>query len=378
MYKTILSKQNISFFMFIFINFIFGIKYLSRATPYYLLFSSLIVCFYILIWKSRNYILKFSNYLNTLNFLILFLFISGFYFVFKKIPVESINVDRWSVITSFWNNFFSHKYVYFAKSCDGNYPGPMPFYFILALPFYFIGELGYFSILGIILFFLMLKHTKIDTKLQSTSLLLVCSSLFYLHEIVCRSNIFLNSTLVLFVLVIYFNQKKLSFKKLLFLGIMIGLSISTRNVLVIPFIIAFVFELKTKHISMKQLLLFGLISFSTFIVTFLPFVWNYFEDFKEMNPFIIQSSDLMPLNYTLVCIGLAFVFGYFSKSITDIYFFSGINLFITILVYFLYHIHNIGFQKTFFESEADITYFIFCIPFLVFYFLLIENSKTTT
>jgi len=40
-------------------------------------------------------------------------------FIFYKIPVESLNVDRWSVITSFWDNFFKGEYVYFAKSNMG-------------------------------------------------------------------------------------------------------------------------------------------------------------------------------------------------------------------------------------------------------------------
>ena len=147
----------------------------------------------------RNSISKYYKYLGKFNLLLLLLFFVVFYFAFQKIPVETLKVDRWSVISSFWDNYFGNKYVYFAKSNMNNPPGPMPFYFILALPFYIIGELGYFSILGIVLFFGLLNYKKLNTNLQTTALLLVCSSIFYLHEVICRSNIFLNSTIVLFV-----------------------------------------------------------------------------------------------------------------------------------------------------------------------------------
>lgn len=370
MFKNILIKKNISLFLFLFVNFIYGIKYLSRVTDYYFLISITIIVFYLFIWKMRNSISKYYKYLGKFNLLLLLLFFVVFYFAFQKIPVETLKVDRWSVISSFWDNYFGNKYVYFAKSNMNNPPGPMPFYFILALPFYIIGELGYFSILGIVLFFGLLNYKKLNTNLQTTALLLVCSSIFYLHEVICRSNIFLNSTIVLFVLLIYFEMKELNLKKLLVSGILIGLSISTRNVLVIPFIIAFVYELKTKKINFTQISIIGFVAISTFTITFLPFVWNHFEDFRQMNPFIIQSTFLVPLQYTLLFIGLAFGFGLLSKAVSDIYFFSGLNLFISIFIYYLFHIENVGFYKTFFDSDADITYFVLCTPFFLYYSIL--------
>ena len=166
------------------------------------------------------------------------------------------------------------------------------------------------------------------------------------------------------------TSPELNLKKLLVSGILIGLSISTRNVLVIPFIIAFVYELKTKKINFTQISIIGFVAISTFTITFLPFVWNHFEDFRQMNPFIIQSTFLVPLQYTLLFIGLAFGFGLLSKAVSDIYFFSGLNLFISIFIYYLFHIENVGFYKTFFDSDADITYFVLCTPFFLYYSIL--------
>jgi hypothetical protein len=370
--KIYFTKQNISLFIFLFVNFIFSIKYLSRLTNYYIVFSVFILIFYFYLWKYLPFLNR-KIYSNRLNFFILLLFITSAIYIFNKININTLNVDRWSVITSFWDNFFKGEYVYFAKSNVGNPPGPMPFYFILALPFYLIGELGYFSILGIIAFYLLLKKTKTELHIQTTYLILISGSLFYLWEIVCRSNIFLNGTIVLCTIVYFFNLKIFNLKNTIISGVIIGLVISTRNVYIIPFIIAFLYSLKSNIVSIKQVLLLGLFSVSTFMMTFLPFVWNHFEEFKTMNPFIVQSTFLIPFEYTLLFIGLSFVAGFLCKVVDDVYFYSSLILFISISIYLTYNIVKIGFSDSFFGSSADISYFILCIPFAL-YHLIKKNS----
>jgi hypothetical protein len=374
-FNTLFSKKNVSLFIFLFINFIFSLKYISRETNYYLIISFLISLVYFFIWRYKNVLERLPISVSKLNLILLSAFILGSFFIFKKVAVETLNVDRWSVITAFWDSYFNNQYVYFAKSNVGNPPGPMPFYFMLALPFYFFGELGWFSVMGIILFFVFLKYSKTSKLNRTTGLLLILCSIFYLWEVVSRSNIFLNSTLVLAVLYNILNIGKLDTKKLLFIGLLIGLSISTRNVLIIPFVIAFVFLLKNYIIKPKQFILLGFTSVLTFALTFLPFIYNHFEGFKIMNPFLIQSSSLVPFEYTLLFILIAFITGLLCKSINDIYFFSGLILFISIVIYFLYHINLVGFKNTFFGSDADISYFILCTPFCLFYVL---SSKKTT
>lgn len=374
-FNTLFSKKNVSLFIFLFVNFLFSVKYISRVTNYYLIISFLISLIYFFIWRYKRVLERFPISLSKLNFLILSIFVLGCYSAFNKIPVETLNVDRWSVITSFWDSYFNNQYVYFAKSNVGNPPGPMPFYFLLALPFYFIGELGWFSVMGVILFFIFLNYSKTSKLNITTTLILLLSSVFYLWEVVSRSNIFLNSTLVLAVLYYYLNINKLDLKNLILTGILIGLSISTRNVLVIPFIVTFVFQLKNGLITFKQLVRLGFISVLLFIFTFIPFIYNHIEGFKIMNPFIIQSSALVPFKYTVLFMFLGVLSGFICKSFSDVYFFSGLILFISITIYFIYHINLVGFNKTFFENDADISYFILCVPYCIFY--LFNDQKTT-
>lgn len=366
-------KINISIFIFLFINFAFLVKYLSRVTAYFLVVSFALITIFYFVLKFRNKISVPKTSEKVIIYLVFFLFLVGSGFVFNKIPVETLNVDRWSVITSFWDNFFNDEYVYFANSTMGNPPGPMPFYYILALPFYAIGELGWYSVVGFFIFYFILKFSEKSNQILLFFLLLLLISPFYLWEIVTRSNIFLNASLVLFSLVLLLKTFQDENKKIFLNGILIGLLLSTRNVFVIPYIVTFLFVLKSKQISFRELLKIGVISIIVFIATFLPFVWNHFSDFFIMNPFIIQSGFLMPSELSMICVLISLGAFWLCKKGNDIYFFSGVFLLLPIIIHFIYQIIIHGFHETFFNSRADISYFILCLPFFVYY--IIENEK---
>ena len=367
--SSIFDKKNVSFFLFILINFIFCVKYSSRITDWYLPFSILFLGVYILIWKYKLLFTKIP-FLNTFNLFLLCIFLIGSYYGLSKISVESLKVDRWSVITSFWETYFSGEYAYFAKANTGNPPGPMPFYFILAFPFYALGELGLFSLLGIAVFYLLLKYSKIQNYIITSILLLLFISTFYLWEIFGRSNVFVNSVLVLFSIVYFNREEKLTIKRIIITGIFTGLLMSTRNVFAIPYIIAFLFALRTGRITFGKLVLMGTIAVLVVILTFLPFVIGHFEDFKTMNPFLVQSTFLIPFAYTIGFISLAILFGLTCTKVENVYFFSGLTLFISIAVYFVYHFVNTGFDETYYGSVGDVSYFILSVPFLLYYSII--------
>ncbi len=365
--KNLFTKQYICLFIFLFVNFVFAFKYLGRYISYPLLTSTAIIGFQFILWIKRDYLQKMTKYLNTLDFLILVTFIIAFGFIFIKVPVLSLKVDRATVISSFWDNYFDNKYVYFAKSHRGNPPGPMPFYYLLALPFYLIGELGYFSLTGIIAFYFLIRSASDTKQYKTIVLLLIATSLFYLWEVISRSNLLINGTLIVVSINYFFSDRAHNRNFIITSGILCGLFISTRNVFAIPYIIAFLFALKNKNINFRQCVTIGLIAIFTFILTFVPFVINYTKEFLIMNPFVVQGDYLLPFKYTLIFIGLAFVAPFLAKSKMDVYFYSTLVLFLTIVTYFIYHIIMFGFNTSFYESRADLSYFILCLPFALYY-----------
>jgi len=249
-------------------------------------------------------------------------------------------------------------------------PGPMPFYFILALPFYFVHELGYFSLFGLILFVIIIKYYKIERGNLFVGVLMVVGSAFYLSETISRSNIFLNSSLVLFSVLFFSNSLNMRKKyHILLNGVIIGLFLSTRNVFVIPYIVLFLHSLKSKIYNLTDTIKIGIVVLLIFATTFIPFVINHFQSFKEMNPFIIQSSFLMPQSLSLTCVLFTLTSFFITKSFKDVLFFSGLYLFITILVYVLYQVYILGFHQAIFQSKVDLSYFILCVPFFLYYIL---------
>lgn len=363
----------------LFVNLLFLIKYLSRVTPYYLPAALSLTAICAIFWNYRLVLNQWFERCRFVNLGLIAIFVSLASVAFAKVPYESLNVDRWSVITSFWDNYFNGQYVYFAKSNFGNPPGPMPFYYILALPFYAIGELGYFSLLGIVVFVLLLRFSEIPKAQRTVAILLICSSGFYLWDVICRSNVFLNGSLVLFSLLFLFRSIETKKPKTLIAnGVIIGLLLSTRNVFVIPYIVAFLYLLRSGQLCFAQAFKIGVVAVLSFVLTFVPFVYNHIADFMEVNPFIVQSSFLMPLGWSLFCILLSLA-GYFAvRETADVYFYSGIVLFVTIVLHFVYQSVKYNFEEAFFNSRADISYFILCVPFLVFYALSPKSAHLQT
>ena len=293
----------------------------------------------------------------------------------KAYEVKPLDIKSFTSIVSKSKGFI--KYSFVAKNYEQVDSLEDGLILIPEFEKYLLGELGYFSVLGIIAFYLLIRKTKITLQIQTIFILLILGSVFYLWEVVCRSNIFLNGTLVLITIVYFLNLKTLSLKNIGISGILIGLIISTRNVFVIPFIIAFIYSLKNNKINFIQIGVLGLISLLTFVLTFLPFVWNHFEDFKVMNPFIVQSTFLVPFHYTLLFICMSVIVGFLCENTSDVYFYSGLILFASIAIYFIYHFVKIGFHESFFGSVADISYFILCIPFFLFHLITETNREIT-
>jgi hypothetical protein len=366
-------KINVSILILLFINFIFFYKYSSRYTEFAIHISTILLIFQFFVFKFSNKIIISNKQKNIICYG-LFSFIVGLVIIsYFAIPIESLNVDRWSVISSFLTEFFNRDYPYYAKSHMGNYPGPMPIYFLIASPFHLLGELSILSCLGFcILTVLLIKKVNVTENIKFL-LFYMFTSLYLIWEITTRSNLFTFTILVLLVLNEFINLNNKNTLKFYGLALLTGLMLSTRSVYILPYIIFFLSSLINNEITFKKLFLFLSIALIAFISTFIPFMYFFYSDFFTMNPFIIQSSFLVPKFYTLIFMAISILFAFLVKNKTDKFFYSGLSLFIAILIYAIYHLFNYGYEVSYINSKIDISYFIFCIPFLIKY--LMENNN---
>jgi len=356
-----------------FVNYLFLAKYLARITNYPISIAFLIVIttgfsIWLMVKKKQEIIsTKLALFILTVFCL------SACLFLFQ-IPVANLNLDRWSVISSFWDTCLQGKYPYLAMSHMGNFPGPMPVYFLLFLPFHLIGEIGLASLLAICSMFFVLKKIHLHDKKIQLVLLLVVSSAAIWYEIICRSTIFTNSILVLFYFILSSIYMPNTTRKAFILGIAEGLLLSTRNVFGLSFALLGFNFLFNKSIKLQNVIIWGATVALTFGITFVPFLLFYWEDFIKMNPFIIQSTFLLP-SYFVIIFGITtLAIGIFCREFETTVFLNGVLLFGIASVYFIFHVAESGIEKAYFGSIIDITYFVFCLPF--FLYTIASKNKT--
>ena len=311
-------KLILAYSIILFINLLFGVKYLSRFSEYGVLLAFLILGIQIISIIFFNKRIPFKGKIKYIFILFLiFLFgvaiISHYY-----VSTQSLNVDRASVINSFLSKLFSGNYPYFAKSQVGNYPGPMPVYFLIALPFQLTGELNILSTLGYFIFFLMLIMQPVKPKFSVV--ILFVTSLFIYWEIATRSNIFTNSLIILLVINFFLRINKNDLNKRFFSSALLtGFFLSTRSIFILVYIITFFSSYLRKEMKFKSLVKYSLMAMAIFIFTFVPLILFFKNDFFIMNPFIIQSAFLIPKGYILIFILISFVFSFYVKNDIDTY-----------------------------------------------------------
>ena len=344
------------------INVIFITKYTSRITHYYYLLSlayvvTLAVSLYLVSYIPEKYFTKKTF------FIFVILFVTFSITSFAVIPQESLRVDRYEMIRIFWDNFFAGINPYTPRSGGTNIPGPFPFYFYLALPFYAIGEIGYLSLLGFVLFALLLRRSNQDERNRILILLALILSPAYSWEIICRSTIFLNSTFVLaymfIVASIYINKNK----NIIISAILFGLILSTRSIVLIV-ILPYLLFIGLHKIGLKKISLWVIGSVVAFTATFLPII--FFQGFfPTNNPFAVQNIFL-PIWVPIIILLLMIIFSIKIKHISSFVFCSMLSIVVLVVTYFLIQVKQFGFYIALFKDSADISYIIFSLPFVLF------------
>ena len=367
-----LKKSHISMFLFAAVNLLFCFKYGERALNSYVWIPMALYCIciaFILYLNSAN---KCLNRLSRSTIWGLLIAIGVSVSIF--IPETSLNVDRWDMIETFWDSVFSNVYPYQATgTLSGNHPGPMPAYFLLCLPYYLTHSYAFIAITGIIIFYIYCKK-KISTINADTNLLLLLTSPAILWEISCRSTIFFNSCLFFIWLISLKDLDSYSTKKYVISAIIGGLLLSTRNVFVVP--LMFVFFPLLYKIGFKRLFIWGVILGVTYLSTIIPLLYWGVDSFMEINPFIIQSSFLLPFNITLTMLGLAIIPCLFMrKNFDNAIFGGGLYIFAIIAVYAIYILQTYGYEY-FISTGCDISYFIFCFPFLLINIPLFNDKRS--
>lgn len=353
----------ISYGIIVFINCLFILKYGLRISDYAWVIALIYIALGYVFYIKRSVLLNGKLYKNILPTALITLPIIFAVVSFLTVDLQSLNVDRWSVIDNFLIYLFNGDYPYYAESHMGNPPGPMPFYYLIALPFYFFKGYSFLAVLGYSLIGFLAVNGRLNYKNSIT--LISLFSVFMIYEIMALSNVFTYSVLSVLTL-LYFESNLKTQKKTIVVSLMLlGLMLSTRSVYSLVYVVFFLSYLKSGALSFLKISMYSATILFFFGLTFVPFVMLYGDNFLKMNPFIVQSSFLVPQLFVVSFFMIALFFGTLAVNAAQRFFYSGITLFIAICIYAGYHINQSGIYTAYIESKIDLTYFILCVPFLL-------------
>ena len=358
------QKRNMAILAVIgFTNVLFLGKYLVRYTNYtipaILVYLVALVALY-RVWNKGTNTIPISAV-----FLSLALVCVGSVIGFSRFPVEKLNVDRWSVIYTFFDALKSGTYPYGVRSNMSNLPGPLPVYFVMAYPFYLLKEIGYMPLLALVLLtiYLFNKGKKENTD-YTFALFILMFSPFMLWEIFARSTVFFVSVLW-YIYADWLLTKGIDKpRNLIFAGLFGGLLLSTRFIYVLLLGLYGIYFIKQK-IKLPRIILWGVVTIIALLITLLPLYILYPTDFIKSNPFQTESLSYIPFWLNFLFPILALGMGFLAKDNKQAIFFSGMVLLLVVALYFGFHIVKDGWTNTFYLSFADISYFIIPIPFLL-------------
>lgn len=340
------------------VSLLFIVKYISRIG----VSATVLGCLLYILGITLIYAVSIRRDRFTLPLLITYTIIAGV-FVPIFFPPGKFELDRWDMITVFSDALFSGEYPYAAEGVtSGNTPAQSPFYFLLCLPFHAAKWYVGIPIVGVWIYYLA---TKKGYLYNSSSTLLIIFSPFVVYETLTCSTIFFNSALVMaWMLWIQYTRRRDNFFMVMH-ALAGGLLLCTRNCFIIPIVLLGVMMLI--HNKRKAtVLLWGAIIILVFSLLYLPFVfgWSYLQ-WETVNPFKVQSEVILSMGMMTLIVGGTIVTGFFCKNYNQVIFCSGIWLFAACVIMLIETSLRFGFKLAFFESYADITYFILSIPFIM-------------
>lgn len=288
------------------------------------------------------------------------------------LPSET-RVGRLPAINGWISDFLSCRFPYHPPVR----PSGFPVLFLLAIPGFIIGNPGVTEVFGLALFLAALHLLRglpdQDRWLQTTALLLM-PTVYY--EIMVRSELFFNMSLavVYIILAMKWLPGPGSWRKSIAAAILGGLLLSTRAIVFAAFVVAGIFLFRNAG---RRGLVLGSIMIGSFAVTLLPFyLWNP-SGFVQFGPFSVQMAYL-PLWSTACLVILAVLLGFTASRLEGVIFKTGILLFIAASAGFTVAALDSGFAASLMSDRFDISYFIFCTPFLLLSLGTSEQATLTT
>lgn len=291
--------------LYVFINALFVDKYISRITSHHWLIAIAYLIGVCAVILGINWLLNNKKFSTKCFWGILIFFPIIAIGIQYAIDPLSIQVDRWSAIHNFLSGMLQGLYPYGQQTHLGGYGSPFPVWQLLHLPFYIVGNVG-LSIIVVTILFLWTLYRLYPKKVAIAASVLLCISPAFWYEVAVRSDLITNIMLSA-IIVEWLVHKNIKLNDhWIWIGCIVGLTLSTRFVAVIPICVIYGYEFL--QMNWKKQSLFIFIVISIFALTMLPFVFWKGSTllFFDYNPFVLQTrqgSWFVFLIFSIIAIG---------------------------------------------------------------------------
>lgn len=361
------------------VNLVFVVKYSARiGMSATLAFTAAYTCFS-LVAPVAAHRLGGRVFKRSFAIVIAAVFVVFLLVALRLIKVDTIMNDRWSVIGAFFGNLLRGVYPYLAQSNQANQPGPFPFYFVAAFPFYLTGEIGLFTLCSFAALFAAFAArdaNQNDNGTLALQTILLVSSPALVYEVIVRSTVFANMALIVIYLFWLDGKMRPGGKsRLLWPAILGGFLLSTRAIAALPLACYLSYALLGKRLAFQYVKMGAGIAFG-FVLTFVPLLAWGWAAFAQKNPILLQSG-FSPFPVTLAFLAACMAAGLFVKTIRGCLLVCGTAIFAIVAISAALSVGEFGWKDALFGSKFDISYLIFCVPFLVGSIRLDGNSMTS-
>jgi len=299
-------------------------------------------------------------------------------FLWHHIDRWSVKVDRWSALAFWSENLKNGRFPYGTPTHLGGYATPLPIWQLFHFPFYLMGDTAYGQWFCLFIFFAALFHWRTKMNVGGIIILLALSPGFW-WEIAVRSDLLCNMLLLFVFLTAQFYNPAFWNKHKILTAAITGLFLCTKMFVAIPLFLYFFPKFIT--FTGKEKAGFAITAIACFIVPFLPFLFGEagILEHPEYNPLIMQMSQGNNLhniqnNFWLFAVtkiilpGILLLCASFMwNRMRDLYFLSGLFLFVLVLLVGIRIGMEDGWSSAIFDPHFDKSYFNVCLPFFLFF-----------
>ena len=229
--------------------------------------------------------------------------------VWWKIPVETVRVDRWELMSNFLHRLFQGEYPYLASShLNPAPPAPFPWLFLVGIPAWWVGEIGWFPLASLVLLVWIAPK-----RVRPFLVIALATSLPVWYEVIVRSNIVANAALVGAFLLTEPGRKS---SGVVLNAILAGVVLCTRACFAAP-VLVWAGSVFVARREWKRLAIWGGAALFVALLPFALLIWVWgWPLFREWNPLRIQGAIQSPIGPILVLVASPWI-GSMARSAID-------------------------------------------------------------